>query len=70
MVSELKLPAATTEGAFRSLRLKNQTHPCSAITHSGVAAFRVAPLIDLKGEVFLSQLNLTEVTKVDNKWDT
>lgn len=27
----------------------------------------MAPIKDLKGEVFLSQLNLTEVSKVNNK---
>ena len=27
----------------------------------------MAPITDLKGEVFLSQLNLTEVSKVNNK---
>lgn len=42
-------------------------HRQSAITHSGVAGFRLAPITYLKGEVFLCQLNLTEVSKVNNK---
>lgn len=49
------------------LRVTALPHRQSAITHSGVAGFRLAPITDLKGEVFLSQLNLTEVSKVNNK---
>lgn len=50
--------------SFRILPLPSRQ---TAITHSGVAVFRFAPFTDLKGEVFLSQLNLTEVSKVNNK---
>lgn len=52
-------------GAF-TFRIIALPHRQSAITHSGVAGFRLATFIDLKAEVFLSQLNLTEVSKVNN----
>lgn len=50
--------------SFRSKPLASQQ---SAITHSCVAAFRLGPFTDLKEGVFLSQINLTEVSKVKNK---
>ena len=53
-------------GACR-FRITALPHRQSAITHSGVAGFRLATFTDLKAEVFLSQLNLTEVSKVNNK---
>lgn len=64
------MPAATTDVTFRSMcgsRIIVLPHRQSAITHSSVAGFRLASITDLKGEVFLSQLNLTEVSKVNNK---
>lgn len=39
----------------------------NAITHSGGVQFKLALLPELKREVFLSQLNFTEVSKADNK---
>lgn len=53
-------------GAF-TFRIIALPHRQSAITHSGVAGFRLATFTDLKAEVFLSQLNLTEVSKVNDK---
>lgn len=50
-----------------SFRSKPLTHRQSAITHSCVAAFRLGPFTDLKEGVFLSQINLPEVSKVNNK---
>lgn len=50
--------------AATSFRIKALTHRQSAITNSCVAEFRLAPFADLKGEVFQSQLNLTEVSEV------
>lgn len=64
------MPAATDDVTFRSLhgfRIIVLPHRQSAITHSRVAGFRLAPITDLKGEVSLSQLNLTKVLKVNNK---
>lgn len=64
------MPAATADVTFRSLhsfRIIALPHRQSAITHSSVAGFWLAPITDLKGEVFLSQINLTEVSKVNNK---
>lgn len=67
MVSNcLQLHLIVASGAC-SIRIVALPNRLRAITHSGAAGFSLAPITDLKGEVFLSQLNLTEVSKVNNK---
>lgn len=60
----LQLQLMLQSGAFTIIVLPLRQ---SAITHGGVAGFTLAPITDFKGKVFLSQLNLTEVSKVNNK---
>lgn len=73
MISELQT-ACSYNWCFiqEPVQFQNTQRPTpgqNAITHSGVEGFRLALITDLKGEVFLHQVNLTEVSTLTIKWD-